>query len=91
MPYYGCGDGNVGGGGEGSTATVEKVAIVAAKKACAGWVAVMQHIMFKSDFFLTVTATTTEGQGHGAVSSRKAHPEHLVIVAVIDAPLLASN
>jgi hypothetical protein len=37
-------------------------------------------------FFLTVTATNTECQGNGVVSSRQAHPGLAVLIAVLDAP-----
>jgi hypothetical protein len=41
---------------------------------------------FRSDFFLTLTATATECQCNGVVSSHKAHPRHVVLVAFLDAP-----
>jgi hypothetical protein len=41
---------------------------------------------FNPIFFLTVTATNTECQGNGAVSSCQAHPGLVVLVTVLDAP-----
>jgi hypothetical protein len=53
-------------------------------------VAAVQCILFSSDFFfLTITATATEDRGVGVISSRKAHPGHDVLIAVLDAPSLA--
>jgi hypothetical protein len=48
------------------------------------------YIFFSQIIFLTITTTTTtEGQGNGAVASHKAHPGHVVLITVVNAPLLA--
>ncbi len=67
-------------------ATVVEVATVAAEKADDGqgrqWLCIF---LFWSNFFsLIVTATATEGQGNGAVSTHKAHSGHVVLVNVVD-------
>jgi hypothetical protein len=65
---------------------VEEVAMVAAEEVCAGMASAMHCIFLMSDFFLTLTATATDGQGHGAVFSHEAHLGRVIVVAVVNAP-----
>jgi hypothetical protein len=55
-----------------------------------GQAAAVLYIFFSQIIFLTITTTTTEGQGDSAVASHEAHPGRVVLVTVVDAPLLAS-
>jgi hypothetical protein len=70
---------------------VEEVATAAAEEANnrpGGWR--LCSVFYFTPIFVTVTTTATEGGGNGAVSSRKINLGPVVLIAVIDASLLAS-
>ncbi len=67
-------DGNGRGGGNGGSRRGGQ---------WAGWTAAVQRIFFSPIIFLTITATATEGQDNGAVSSREAHPRRVVLIAIL--------
>ncbi len=73
-------------------ATVEEVGMAVAEKVDdgRGGLGLCRVSFFSPIIFLTIIATATEGQGNGAVSSHKAPPGRVILVAVLDAPLSAS-